>query len=183
VHANETAPPNLTDPADPNNSPDLNGAADLTGAAGLTGAADLTGAALPAAGEPTTRRRADTAGRVAREWVDAWSHGNLDRVRTILSDNATIECNLGWPSDRATLLDILHRLSDELDSVALLSLTVAADRAAVLYDCQTREPAGTIRLAEFLDVVDEHVTGVRRVYDLTAVDMLLPDLRRPSTAP
>lgn len=133
---------------------------------------------VPAA--PGTRRRAaDTSDRVARDWVEAWSRGNLDRVRALLADDVVVECNLGWPGERTALVDSLHRLAGELAKVDLLSLTAAADRAALLYDCRTRQPAGSIRLAEFLDVNDTHITGVRRVYDLTAIDALIPDLRRP----
>ncbi|HLL65235.1 MAG TPA: nuclear transport factor 2 family protein [Micromonosporaceae bacterium] len=132
------------------------------------------------AGGPGSRRQADTAGRVARDWVSAWTTGDLDSVRTILATDATVESNLGWPLGRDHLLDLLQRLAQRLESVALLSLTAGADRAALLYDCRTREPAGTIRLAEFLEVSGAQVTGVRRVYDLTAVDVLLPDLRHRS---
>lgn len=132
-------------------------------------------------GAPASRRRADTTDRVARGWVEAWSHGDLAGIRALLAEDASVECNLGWPAERAALLDTMSRLAAEIDSVSLLSLTAAADRAAILYDCRTKAPAGTIRLAEFIEMEGSQVTGVRRVYDVTAIDALLPDLRRPLT--
>lgn len=117
---------------------------------------------------------------VARRWVDAWTRGDLDEIGGMLADGATIECNLGWPAGRDALLDTVRRLSSSLDSTMILSVTATDDRAAVLSDCRTAEPPGGIRVAEFLDVADDHVTGVRRVFDLTAVERLLPGLRPPA---
>jgi hypothetical protein len=61
-------------------------------------------------------------------------------------------------------------------------MTATENRAALLYDCRMRQPSGGIRLAEFLDVDDERIVGIRRVFDLTAVDHLLPLLRVPATS-
>ncbi len=122
-------------------------------------------------------RSSDKAAALARRWVDSWTRGDLDEVRAMLAEDATIECNLGWPAEREVLLDTVRRLSAALDGTMILSVTATDDRAAVLSDCRVLEPSGGIRIAEFLDLDGERVTGVRRVFDLTAVAALLPDLR------
>lgn len=125
-------------------------------------------------------RSSDRAAHVARRWVDAWTRGDADELSAILAESATIECNLGWPAEREALMDTVRRLSAALDSTMVLSLTTAENRAAVLSDCRVREPSGGIRVAEFLDISGDSVVGVRRVFDLTAVEILLPGLRPPA---
>lgn len=124
-------------------------------------------------------RSSDRVKATARRWVDVWTRGDLDEMRGMLTDDAVIECNLGWPDGHETLLDTSRRLSRVLDSTMILSVTAADNRAAVLSDCRILDPSGSIRLAEFIDVTGDRVVGVRRVFDLTAVDALLPDLRGP----
>ena len=125
-------------------------------------------------------RISDVTASVAHRWVDAWVSGDLDVVRALLKEDVAVEHNLGLPAERAVLLDTVRALSAALVEVPVLSLTTTGRRAAVLYDCQVRQPAGAFRLAEFLDIAAEQIVGIRRVYDLTAVDRLLPQLRGPA---
>lgn len=131
--------------------------------------------------QPTTR---DTA----RAYLAAWAAGDLDAVRRLLAPDVTVESNLtptGGPTDRRTwgrtagaagLVDFLGRIAPALAHVTLVSETYDAGRAALMYDCHTREPAGTIRTAEFLEIGEAGIHGVRRMYDLVAVGRLLPRL-------
>jgi hypothetical protein len=65
-----------------------------------------------------------------------------------------------------------------LESIEVFSLTVIDDRVAIVYDCTAR--GETFRLAEFLIVGDDElIHEVRRVYDLSAVERLLPGLLNP----
>lgn len=122
-------------------------------------------------------RSSDRTAALARRWVDSWTRGDVEEVRAALTDDATIECNLGWPATIDALLETVRRLSTQLDGTMILSVTSTDSRAAVLSDCRVLEPSGGIRVAEFLDVTGDRITGVRRVFDLTAVDSLLPNLR------
>lgn len=124
-------------------------------------------------------RSSDRSGYVARRWVDAWTRGDVDELGSMLAEKATIECNLGWPPDRTALMTTVSRLAAALDSTMILSLTATDNRAAVLSDCRIIDPSGGIRIAEFLDLDADTVTGVRRVFDLTAVERLLPGLLAP----
>jgi hypothetical protein len=121
-------------------------------------------------------RSSDLAASVARRWVDAWTTGDLTAVGAMLRAEVTIECNLGWPPQRAAFLDVVGRLAAQLDDTTVLSLTTTDRRAAQLYECRPRT-GGSVRLAEFLDLDGDLIVGLRRIYDLTAVDRLLPGLR------
>ena len=127
-------------------------------------------------------RSSDLAATVARRWVDAWTSGDRPAADTMLAGAVGIECNLGWSAERATFLDVMGQLAAAIDDAVVLSLTTTDRRAALLYECRLLDAAGSIRMAEFLDLDGERVTGVRRVYDLTAVDQLLPGLRGPGAS-
>lgn len=127
-------------------------------------------------------RSSDKTASVARNWVDSWTRGDVDEIRAALADDATVECNLGWPATVEALLETVRRLSSAIDGTMILSVTATDQRAAVLSDCRLLEPSGGLRVAEFLDIADERIIGVRRVFDLTAVDTLLPALRDQSAS-
>lgn len=128
-------------------------------------------------------RSSDLVARLARRWIEAWSGGDEEAVRTLLAGDVSAESNLSRHADDEHLLATLRVLAAATDRVEVLSLTAAPGRAALLYDCHLRS-GNAIRLAEFLEVSNgpsaagERITSIRRVFDLTAVDRHLPDLRR-----
>jgi ketosteroid isomerase-like protein len=114
----------------------------------------------------------ETATRdVARGYLDAWTRGDLDAVRRLLASDVTVECNAGLPADP-------EALAQAVDTMTLISETYAGTRAVLLYDCVIREPAGTVRTVEFLEIVDSRIREIRRIYDLMALRHLLPSLAR-----
>jgi hypothetical protein len=106
---------------------------------------------------------------VAHRYLDAWTRGDLDAMRGLLAGDVAVECNAGLPADPV-------ELAQALDTVTLISETYADSRAILLYDCVTREPAGTIRTVEFLEIADARISEIRRVYDLVALRRLIPGL-------
>jgi hypothetical protein len=109
---------------------------------------------------------------VATRWVAAWTMGRTSSLFRLLAANATIESNLDPDGD---FVEILTDFVDAVEEIAVFSQVVSAGRALLLYDC---EVAGErFRLAEALEVdTDGLIREVRRVYDLAAVDRLLPGL-------
>lgn len=109
---------------------------------------------------------------VAGRWVAAWTAGRAAELFGLLAAAPLIESNLDPDGD---FIEILTGYAAALDSVSVFSRTVLDRRAALVYDC-TR--AGeTFRLAEFLTVSETGlITEVRRVYDLDAVQRLMPHL-------
>ena len=127
-------------------------------------------------------RSSDVTAAVAQRWIEAWTSGDLDTVRRLIAEHVTIEGNLGSPADLPTLLETIRVLAAASVEVPVLSMTTTERRAALLYECKLGQDAGAIRFAEFLDVDDEQISGIRRVFDLTAVDRLLPTLRAPAAS-
>jgi len=110
------------------------------------------------------------AEEVAQRWVDAWTHGRTSALFELLAAGARFESNLDPDGD---FIEVLSGYAAAVDTVEVFSLTVIDDRVAIVYDCTAR--GETFRLAEFL-VVDGLIHEVRRVYDLSAVERLLPGL-------
>jgi hypothetical protein len=111
---------------------------------------------------------ADVAGR----WVAAWTEGRTGALFQLLAADAGIESNLDPDGD---FVEILTDFAGALDKVNVASQTVIDGRVAIVYDCTAR--GELFRLAEFLTVDGGGlVREVRRVYDLSAVDRLMPGL-------
>jgi ketosteroid isomerase-like protein len=111
---------------------------------------------------------------VARGYLDAWTVRDLDTVRRLLDEDVEVETNLAGPSSRARLIDSLDQLASRLVKVDLMTETYDGGSAVLLYDCLVHEPAGAIRMVDFLDVADGRIVRIRRVYDVVALHRLLP---------
>jgi len=107
-------------------------------------------------------------------YVASWINDDRGALRRLLAPDAEVEWNLDAPVDDEELVQTLHRIAVFADAVTVVSRTVAADGAALIYDLTA--PFGTVRMAEFLAVEGGHVIEVRQVYDLTAVDRYFPGL-------
>src|SRR5688572_2505153 len=70
---------------------------------------------------------------VAHRYVDAWTHGDRDGVRELVSPDASVEWNIGLPADVATLLETLTQLARVAETVQIVAETYADERAAVIY--------------------------------------------------
>ena len=113
-----------------------------------------------------------TAQDVANRWVDAWRSGRTSALFEVLAAGAHVEANLDPDGD---FIEVLTSYAAALDGVEVFALTVIDERVAIVYDCTAR--GETFRLAEFLVVGDDGlIHEVRRVYDLSAVERLLPGL-------
>ena len=109
---------------------------------------------------------------VAERWVAAWTTGRTSDLFRLLAASPAIESNLDPDGD---FIEILTGYAAALDSITVFSRTVIDRRVALVYDCALS--GETFRLAEFL-VVDGSglIREVRRVYDLYAVERLIPGL-------
>ncbi|MGI5244072.1 hypothetical protein [Dactylosporangium sp. CA-139066] len=109
---------------------------------------------------------------VAGRWVAAWTTGRTAELFRLLAAAPAIESNLDPDGD---FIELLTAYAAALDSISVFSQTVLDRRAALVYDCALG--GETFRLAEFLTVSDAGlVTEIRRVYDLDAVERLMPHL-------
>jgi hypothetical protein len=114
------------------------------------------------------RRQTDIAS-VARRWAAAWSSRDLGALFQLMAAGIAIESNLDPDGD---FVEVMCDLAAAVDRIDVVSEVVAPDgQVALIYDCAG--PAGTVRIAEFLDVRDGLVTSVRRVYDVVAAQRAL----------
>src|SRR3954452_12434966 len=107
-------------------------------------------------------------------YIDSWIKDDRDGVRRIVSPEAEVEWNLDAPVDDEELVQTLHRIAVFADAVTVVSRVCAGDGGALVYDLAA--PFGTARMVEFLTVEDGHLTEVRQVYDVTAIDRFFPGL-------
>jgi hypothetical protein len=109
---------------------------------------------------------------VAGRWVAAWTTGRTASLFRLLAAAPAIESNLDPDGD---FIELLTAYAAALDSISVFSQTVLDRRAALVYDC--RLGAEVFRLAEFLVVSSVGlITEIRRVYDLDAIERLMPHL-------
>jgi hypothetical protein len=108
-------------------------------------------------------------------YVQSWINDDRSAVRRLLAPDAEVEWNFPAPVDDEELVQTLHRIAVFADSVEVISQVCAEDgNAALVYDLAA--PFGTARMAEFLAVEGGHITEVRQVYDVTAIDRYFPGL-------
>jgi hypothetical protein len=107
-------------------------------------------------------------------YISSWVGDDPAAVRRLLNPDAEVEWNLDAPVDDEELVQTLHRIAVFADSVTVVARICAGDRAALVYDLTA--PFGTARMAEFLCVEGGHLSEVRQVYDVTAIDRYFPGL-------
>jgi hypothetical protein len=115
----------------------------------------------------------DATAEVARQWTAAWTARDLDALFELMAAGIAIESNLDPDGD---FVEVMCDLAAAVDRIDVVSEVVAPDgQVALIYDCAG--PAGTVRIAEFLEIRDGLVTSVRRVYDVVAAQRALARTR------
>jgi hypothetical protein len=115
----------------------------------------------------------EDAASVAGQWAAAWTARDLSALFQLMGAGVAIESNLDPDGD---FVEVMCDLAAAVDRIDVVSKVVAPDgQVAQIYDCAG--PAGTVRIAEFLDIRDGLVTSVRRVYDVVAAQRALTHTR------
>lgn len=112
---------------------------------------------------------------MAHRYLNAWTGGDFDTLRRLLADDVSVESNLGGPESPVRFVDTLSRVADHLLKITIVTETYDENRAVLMYDCLVREPAGAIRMVDFLDIDAGSIVRVRRVYDVVALRRLMPE--------
>ena len=110
---------------------------------------------------------------VVRKYHDSWTQRDMITARSCLADDLDFQ----GPMDSFTRTDefiaTLTGFAQMLARVDLLQEFYADDAAALLYDCVTNSPAGTIRTAEFFSLRHSKIAGIRLVFDATALRQVM----------
>jgi hypothetical protein len=104
---------------------------------------------------------------------EAWTHRDMDTARSCLADDLDFQGPIDTFSSADEFIVALTALAQMLIRVDLLQRFDTDDAAALLYDCVTNSPAGTIRTAEFFGLRDGKIASIRLVFDATALRQVM----------
>jgi hypothetical protein len=109
-----------------------------------------------------------------RKYHDSWTQRDMDTARSCLADDLDFQGPIDAFSTADAFIATLGGFAAMLSRVDLLQEFYADDAAALLYDCVTNSPAGTIRTAEFFSLRDGKIATIRLVFDATALRQVMP---------
>jgi ketosteroid isomerase-like protein len=100
---------------------------------------------------------------------DAWTRGDFAAARRCLADDLDFRGSIDAFERADDFVAALGQFQGMLTEVKLLRAFFDDRGAALLYDCVTATPAGTIRTAEFFGVSDGRIREIRLVFDASAL--------------
>lgn len=106
-------------------------------------------------------------------YADAWMSGDIESARGLLHDHLRFRGSIDQFDRADDLMQPLGQLAGMLSETKILERFYHDDRAALLYDCITATPAGTIRTAEFFRVVGDKIREIRLVFDATLLRQMM----------
>ena len=110
---------------------------------------------------------------IVGKYHEAWTHRDMDTARSCLADDLDFQGPIDTFSSADEFIATLTGFAEMLTRVDLLERFDAEDTAALLYDCVTDTPAGTIRTAEFFRLSDGKIASIRLVFDATALRQVM----------
>jgi hypothetical protein len=110
-----------------------------------------------------------SAANVIRKYHEAWTQRDMSTARSCLADNLDFQGPIDTFSSADEFIATLTGFAQMPTRVDLLQEVYTDDAAALLYDCVTKSPAGTIRAAEFFWLRDGKIATIRLVFDATAL--------------
>jgi len=112
---------------------------------------------------------------VVRKYHDSWTRRDMSTARSCLADDLDFQGPIDTFSSADEFIATLTGFAQMLTRVDVLQELFTDDGAALLYDCVTNSPAGTIRTAEFFGLRDGKIANIRLVFDATALRQLMSD--------
>ena len=93
----------------------------------------------------------------------------MSTARSCLADDLDFQGSIDTFSSADEFIATLTGFARMLTRVDLRQEFYTDDAAALLYDCVTNSPAGTIRTAEFFGLRDGNIATIRLVFDATVL--------------
>ena len=110
-----------------------------------------------------------SAANLIRKYHEAWTQRDMSTARSCLADDLDFQGSIDTFSSAEEFIVALTGFAQMLTRVDLLQEFYTHDAAALLYDCVTNSPAGTIRTAEFFGLRDGNIATIRLVFDATVL--------------
>ena len=114
-----------------------------------------------------------TAADLIRNYHEAWTRHDMDSARSCLADDLDFQGPIDTYSSADEFIGTLTGFAQMLTRVDLLQEFYRDDAAALLYDCVTNSPAGTVRTAEFFGLRDGKIDTIRLGFDATALRQVM----------
>ncbi len=108
-----------------------------------------------------------------RTYHESWTHGDMARARSCLADNLAFQGPIDRFGSADQFIPALGGFASMLERVDQLQEFYTDTGAALLYDCVTRSPAGTIRCAEFFELENGKIARIQLVFDATELRRLM----------
>ena len=121
-----------------------------------------------------------SAADVIRMYHEAWTQRDMSTARSYLADDLDFQGSIDTFSSADEFIATLTGFAQMLTRVDLLQDFYTDDSAALLYDCVTNSPAGTIRTAEFFWLRDGKIATIRLVFDATVLRQAMSGKQRAS---
>jgi hypothetical protein len=110
---------------------------------------------------------------VVRNYYESWTQRDMGTARSYLADDLDFQGSIDTFSSADEFIATLTGFAQMLTRVDLLQEFYTDDAAALLYDCVTNSPAGTIRTAEFFGLRAGKIASIRLVFDTTALRQVM----------
>jgi ketosteroid isomerase-like protein len=113
------------------------------------------------------------ARQLIETYHNAWTSGDIVTARRCLADDVDFKGSIDTFHKADDFVGELKRFHSMLRGVRVLKSFFDQDGAALLYDCDTVTPAGTIRTAEFFSISDGKISEIRLVFDASELRKLM----------
>lgn len=104
---------------------------------------------------------------------NAWTSGDFATARRCLADDLGFKGSIDTFSKADDFMKELKGFHGMLRSVNVLKSFFDHHGAALLYDCDTATPAGTIRTSEFFSIHKGKINEIRLVFDASELRKLM----------
>src|SRR6516165_4171694 len=104
----------------------------------------------------------------------------MDTARSCLVDDLDFQGSIDTFTTADEFIATLSGFAAMVSRVVLLQELYGDNTAALLYDCVTNSPAGTIRTAEFFWLRDGKIATIRLVFDATVLRQAMSGKQRAS---
>jgi SnoaL-like domain len=104
------------------------------------------------------------AARLADDFLDAWTHKEFERARSLLHNDLSFSGPIDTFSDADTYLASLRQLSDIVTGTEQRKAFVDGDDACIIYDLHTTA-VPTARVCEWFRVRDGRIASISVVFD------------------
>jgi ketosteroid isomerase-like protein len=110
--------------------------------------------------------------KVVEGYFEAWTRNDVPAAYAMLAKDLHFAGPSASYGTAEQFRPALTGFAAMTRSARVLELVVDGDRAALLYDCDLPEPAGTVRIASFFRVADGKITWYETFFDPTGFRQL-----------